>query len=100
MKWNEIYKRIISSRNALKSLLKEKATERGNVLLIQDPPIEIEIKDNEIRFMLEGELSAVLDEGGLTILDDVIKEEVKYWCIALSSLGFKRYRIKYTPRDL
>ena len=100
MKWNEIYKRIISSRKALKSLLKEKATERGNVLLIQDPPIEIEIKDNEIRFMLEGELSAVLDEGGLTILDDVIKEEVEYWCIALSSLGFKRYRIKDTPRDL
>ena len=97
MDWNEVYERIISSRKALKGLLRDKAIERGNILIIQDPPIEIEIKDNEIRFMLEGELSAILDEGGLTILDDVIEEDVKYWCIALSSLGFKRYRIKDNP---
>jgi len=95
--WNEIYRKIISSRNALKGLLRNKAIEMGNVLIIQDPPVEIEIKDNEIRFMLEGELSAILDKDGLTILDDAIEEEVKYWCVALSSLGFKRYRIKDNP---
>jgi len=99
VEWREIYERIKSSKKALRSLLKGKAIEVGDKITIQDPPMEIEIGD-KIRFLLNGELSAILDEDGLTIIDEAVKEEVKYWCIALSSLGFKRYRIRDSPQDL
>jgi len=99
VEWCEIYRKIVSSKRALKNVLRDKAIETGDVLLIQDPPIEIEIGDDAIRFTLDGELSAILDENGLTVIDDAVKKEVEYWCVALSSLGFKRYRIRGNRGD-
>ncbi len=92
MDWRKVYNKIISSKSTLKNLLGDKATSDG--ILIYDPPLSIEIKDDAVLFLLNNEISAILDKSGLSIFDEEVRKEVEYWCIALSSLGFKRYRIK------
>ncbi len=92
MRWSKAYYKIINSKKALKNLLKERVVENSNSLIIYEPPLSIEIRGDEIIFFIENEISAILDEKGLSIFEEDVRSEIEDWCVALSSLGFKRYR--------
>ncbi len=94
MDWQRAFRRILEIRPALKMIMKDRCFERGNCLVILDNPLEIELHDREVRFLVNGELAGILSENGLDIFEDEARKEIEYWCIALTSPGFRRFAIK------
>ncbi len=92
--WKQVYKKISERREILEKILGEKAVKIGETLIIYDEPIEIRIERERVSFYLDDELAAFIDESGAYFIDERVKEEVELWCKALTSLGFKKYRIR------
>jgi len=92
--WNEILESILQKKQAIKFITKEFCEEKGDCVVIYDNPLKIEIYEKEIRFVVEDEIAGILSNDGMSILNKEAEKEIEYWCIALSSLGFKRYSIK------
>ncbi len=94
MEWEKVLANIIERKHAIRHILSEVCEERGNCIVIHDNPLRIEIYDKEILFLIEDEIAGILGKDGIKIMDSKAEKEIEYWCIALSSPGFKRYSIK------
>lgn len=94
MEWEWALKRIVELKPALRLIMKDRCVDRGNCLVIFDNPLEIEVYEKEVRFLVDGELAGLLSENGLEILDESARQEIEYWCVALTSPGFKRFTIR------
>ena len=92
--WKNVFEKIRGRKTILERILGDKAIKIGDCLVIYDDPIEIRIESERISFYLNDELAAFIDERGICFLDESVKEEVEMWCKALTSPGFKKYRIK------
>ena len=91
----EKVRKILDSFDSLKKILSESAICRENEIVIYDPPFTIKILKREemIIFQLEDEEIAVLTKESV-IVDKDYREYVDSWCLALTSLSFKRYLLK------
>lgn len=94
MDWQRAFRRILEIRPALKMIMRERCVEKENCLVILDNPLEIEVHDREVRFLVDGELAGLLSEKGLEVFEDSARKEIEYWCVALTSPGFRRFTIK------
>jgi len=94
VEWSEIFETILQKKQAIGLILKEFCEDNGNCIIIHDNPLKIEIHEREIRFVIEDEIAGILSCEGLKILNREAEKEIEYWCVALSSPGFKRYSIK------
>jgi len=94
VEWQGTLRRILEVKPALRVIMRERCVERGDCLVIMDGPLEIEIGSRDVRFVVEGELAGLLSESGLEVFDEDAREEIEYWCVALTSPGFKRFTIK------
>lgn len=92
--WADRFRKIVSSKDYIGLIYRNICEFNGKNLTVYDFPIRIEISDNSIVFYLMDSLAGILDENGLQIFEEVAKDEIEGWCIALSSPGFKRYSIK------
>jgi len=91
----EEIRKILRSFDFLRKILSDSAICRENEIIIYDPPFTIKILKREemIVFQLEDEDIAVLTKEKVMINKDY-QDYVNSWCLALSSLGFKRYILK------
>jgi len=91
----EEIRKILRSFDFLRKILSDSAICRENEIIIYDPPFTIKILKREemIVFQLEDEDIAVLTKEKVIINKDY-QDYVNSWCLALSSLGFKRYILK------
>ena len=91
----EKVRKILESFDFLKKILSDSAICRENEIIIYDPPFTIKILKREemIIFQLEDEEIAVLTKERV-IVDKDYRDYVDNWCLALTSLSFKRYLLK------
>ncbi len=98
--WEKVHASIIGKKRAIKHILSEMCEARGSCVVIHDNPLRIEIHDSRILFLVDDEIAGILSKEGMEILDSKAEKEIEYWCIALSSLGFKRYSIKKSSQNI
>jgi len=91
----EKVRKILESFDFLKKILSNSAICSENEIIIYDPPFTIKILKREemIIFQLEDEDIAVLTKEDVRI-DKDYQDYVDSWCLALTSLSFKRYLLK------
>lgn len=91
----ERVRKILESFDFLRKILNNSAICRENEIIIYDPPFTIKIlrREEMIIFQLEDEEIAVLTKENVNINKDY-QDYVDSWCLALASLGFKRYLLK------
>jgi hypothetical protein len=96
VKWIRTWEKIFDSFDVLKKMLEDRAICTDDHIEIFDPPFSIKILKEEriIFFQLDGVNIAILDGGGLQLHSEDVKDFVEDWCVALTSLGFKRYFVK------
>ncbi len=94
MEWKDVFEKICVSFDALKEVLKDRGEIVGESIIIYDPPLKIIIERKRICFEMDEEMIAILDNNGILIFDDIARDEIEMWCKALSSLGFKRFRMR------
>jgi len=92
--------KIIRLFDVLKRLLRDKAICSENAITIIDPPFEIDILRMEemVVFRLGDEEIAVVCRDGVEVREGY-EDYVRGWLKALTSLGFKRYRIRKRDDD-
>jgi 16S rRNA G966 N2-methylase RsmD len=88
-------KKILESFEILKKILNDKAICEDDRIVIFDPPFTIQILKREemIIFQLEDRDVAILTKDRVEV-DEEYKDYVEEWCLALTSLGFKRFILK------
>jgi hypothetical protein len=88
-------KKILDSFEILKRILSDKAICEDDRIVIHDPPFTIQILKREemIIFQVEDRDVAVLTKDRAEI-DSDYRDYVEEWCLALTSLGFKRFILK------
>jgi len=95
--------KIFDSYDILKKMLSGNAICCEDYIEIFDPPYAVKLvkKERRVTFSENGKSIAILDDRGLKILteNDVVKI-IEGWCIALTSLGFKRYSLKIKKQDI
>ncbi len=94
VEWEEILRTILERRYAIKHIMREICEERQGCIIIHDNPLRIELREREVYFIVEDEIAGILSESGLEIMNTQAEKEIEYWCVALSSPGFKRYSIR------
>ncbi len=94
MEWSRIFSRIMEVKSYVKFIMKDRCINRGDCIVIFDNPLEIELHNDCVKFIVKDDTAGVLTANGLEIFDESAREEIEYWCIALSSTGFKRFSIK------
>jgi|Deesub1362A_J573_1020465.scaffolds.fasta_scaffold02643_3 hypothetical protein len=95
--WADSWRKIFDSFDFLSKILEGKAICYEDSIEIFDPPYTIKIlkKDKIVTFYLDSVCIATLNKNGLdAIEEDGVEELVDEWCMALTSLGFKRYSLK------
>lgn len=94
MEWSRVFGKIMEIKPYVELIVKDRCIKRGDCVVIYDNPLEIELHNDCVRFLLENETAGILTANGLEIFEERAREEIEYWCIALSSTGFKRFSIK------
>lgn len=99
MDWVARNGKIFDSYDILRKMLSKNTICCESYIEIFDPPYTVKLikEERKITFSENGKKIAILDNSGLKIHTKPKKEIIKIvdeWCIALTSLGFKRYSLK------
>ena len=94
VEWKKVLRTILERRHVIGHIMGEVCEKRHGRIIIYDNPMKIEIREREVCFLIEDEIAGILTEKGLEIINNQAEKEIEYWCVALSSPGFKRYSIK------
>lgn len=93
MELEDLAEKVLKNLEQLKNVLKDKAVNTEEGLVIFDDPLKMVIKKDLIEFYIDEEYRGFVSSSKCEISDEV-EFEARLWLEAMSSLKFKRFSLK------